>query len=241
MIILEIYIVTGASKGIGGELYGQLHKTGAVVIGIARSNPGNRENFVELDLATRESREGLMKRVLAPYLETADSFTLINNAGTVEPVGKVGTLSTDTLQQAIELNLTAPIELSNEFISILSNTKAKKQIINISSGAGRNAYEGWGIYCTTKAGLDQFSKVIRLEQDRADHPVGIVSIAPGIIDTGMQETIRSSDISGFPMLEQFINYKEEGKLRSAEATAHLLIEWMEKEDLASTEVLARLN
>lgn len=238
---MGIYIVTGASKGIGEELYEQLEKSGATVIGIARSNPKGYGKFTEVDLTSREARQGLMERLLTPYLETADAFTLINNAGTVEPVGKVGTLSVDALQQAIELNLTAPIELANEFINVLSNTKAKKQIINISSGAGRNAYEGWGIYCTTKAGLDQFSKVVRLEQDRVDHPVGIVSIAPGIIDTGMQETIRSSDISGFPMLEQFINYKDEGKLRSAEATAQLLIEWMEKEDLASAEVLARLS
>lgn len=238
---MQIYIVTGASKGIGGELFEQLKETEVVVIGIARSNPQNHENFVEIDLTNREARQGLLERLLTPYLETADSFTLINNAGTVEPIGKLGTLSADALQQAIELNLTAPIELSNEFIGVLSNTRVKKQIINISSGAGRNAYEGWGIYCTTKAGLDQFSKVIRLEQGRVEDPVGIVSIAPGIIDTGMQETIRSSDADGFPMLEQFINYKEEGKLRSAEATAQLLIEWMEKEDLASAEVLARLN
>lgn len=238
---MELYIVSGASKGIGEELYEQLEKSGATVIGIARSNPMGHENFAEVDLTSREARQGLMERLLKPYLETADAFTLINNAGTVEPVGKVGTLSTDALQQAIELNLTAPIELSNEFIEVLTNVKAKKQIINISSGAGRNAYEGWGIYCTTKAGLDQFSKVIRLEQDRVENPVGIVSIAPGIIDTGMQETIRSSDISGFPMLQQFINYKEEGKLRSADATAQLLIEWIQQEDLTSAEVIARLN
>ncbi|VDG98555.1 Benzil reductase [Lysinibacillus sphaericus] len=238
---MDVYIVTGASKGIGEELYEQIRKTDSLVFGIARSNPKGYENFVEVDLTSRETRRGLMERLLTPYLATAESFTLINNAGTVEPVGKVGGLSTDALQQAIELNLTAPIELSNEFIGVLSKSKAKKQIINISSGAGRNAYEGWGIYCTTKAGLDRFSEVVRLEQQRVEYPVGIVSIAPGIIDTGMQETIRSSDVGGFPMLEQFINYKEEGKLRSAEATAELLIEWMEKEDLTTTDVLARLG
>ena len=238
---MDIYIVTGASKGIGEELYEQIQKSGSKVVGIARSNPKGYENFLEVDLTNREARQGLMERLLTPYLSTADSFTLINNAGTVEPVGKVGGLPTNALQQAIELNLTAPIELSNEFIGVLNQSEVKKQIINISSGAGRNAYEGWGIYCTTKAGLDRFSQVIRLEQQRAEHPVGIVSIAPGIIDTGMQQTIRSSDSDGFPMLEQFINYKEEGKLRSAEATAELLIEWMEKEDLTATEVLARLS
>ncbi|REB06501.1 SDR family NAD(P)-dependent oxidoreductase [Sporosarcina sp. BI001-red] len=238
---MDIFIVTGASKGIGEELYDQIQKSGSKVFGIARSNPKGYENFEEADLTNKEARQGVIERLLTPYLSTAESFTLINNAGTVEPVEKIGGLSTDAIQQAIELNLTAPIELANEFMSVLSKTKAKKQIMNISSGAGRNAYEGWGIYCTTKAGLDRFSEVVRLEQQRVEYPVGIVSIAPGIIDTGMQETIRSSDVDGFPMLEQFINYKEEGKLRSAEATAQLLLEWMEKEDLTTTDVLARLS
>ncbi|WP_432352313.1 SDR family NAD(P)-dependent oxidoreductase [Sporosarcina sp. A2] len=238
---MDIYIVTGASKGIGQALFGQLQRDDQLVFGIARSNPNGHENFEEVDLTSRGNRKGLMEQLLTPYLATADSFTLINNAGTVEPVGKVGTLGTEAVHQAIELNLTAPIELSNEFIQVLSDTNVKKQIVNISSGAGRNAYEGWGIYCTTKAGLDRFSQVVRLEQQRVTHPVGIVSIAPGIIDTGMQETIRSSNVDGFPMLDQFINYKEEGKLRSAEDTAKLLIEWITDEDLTTTEVLARLG
>ena len=65
-----------------------------------------------------------------------------------------------------------------------------KRILNISSGAGRNPYEGWGAYCTTKAGLDHFSRVVAMEQANEQYPVEIVSIAPGIIDTDMQATIR---------------------------------------------------
>ena len=102
--------------------------------------------------------------------------------------------------------------------------------MNISSGAGRKVYEGWGTYCTTKAGLDHFSRVVAFEQANAEYPVDIVSIAPGIIDTGMQETIRSSNEEVFPLLDQFIDYKEKGLLSSAEGTAEKLIQFMEKED-----------
>ncbi|MDW0110305.1 SDR family NAD(P)-dependent oxidoreductase [Sporosarcina aquimarina] len=238
---MEVIIVTGASKGIGSALYSQLQDRGSMVIGMARSNPNGYDSFEEIDLTNRNTRKGVIGRLLEPYLGKATSFTLINNAGTVEPVGKVGELAADALQKAIELNLTAPIELANEFIDVLSEVDVKKQIVNISSGAGRNATEGWGIYCTTKAGLDRFSEVVRLEQNRAAYPVGIVSIAPGIIDTGMQETIRSSDIGGFPMLDRFIEYKEQGKLRSAEETARLLLEWIAHEELTTTEVLCRLS
>ena len=111
------------------------------------------------------------------------SFTLINNAGMVDPIGLIGTVRAEEMTNAIAVNLTAPMILSNAFISTLKNFEGSKRIVNISSGAGRNAYEGWGTYCTTKAGLDHFSRVVALEQENAEHPVDIVSIAPGIIDT----------------------------------------------------------
>ena len=131
---------------------------------------------------------------------------------------------------AMAVNLTAPMILSNAFIAKLKGFTGSKRIVNISSGAGRNAYEGWGTYCTTKAGLDHFSRVVALEQANAEYPVDIVSIAPGIIDTGMQETIRASQEEAFPLLEQFIEYKEQGLLSSAEYTAEKLIEFMKHED-----------
>ena len=134
------------------------------------------------------------------------------------------------MANAIALNLTAPMILANTFISSLKEFKGPKRIVNISSGAGRKAYEGWGVYCTTKAGLDHFSRVIALEQANAEHPVDIVSIAPGIIDTGMQETIRASKEEAFPLLDQFIDYKENGLLSSADQTAEKLIGFMENED-----------
>ena len=192
-------------------------------------------------MTNRTQRRGIIERVLSPFLKEATSFTLINNAATVEPVGKVSSLSSEAIQQAIELNLTAPIELSNEFMQVLGDMPVEKQIVNISSGAGRNAYEGWGIYCTTKAGLDRFSEVVRLEQQRSKYPTGIVSIAPGIIDTDMQETIRSSSIEGFPLLDQFIDYKETGKLSTPEDTACRLLEWMAHADLTSEDVISRLK
>jgi benzil reductase ((S)-benzoin forming) len=134
------------------------------------------------------------------------------------------------MTKAIAVNLTAPMIISNTYISKLKDFEGSKRIVNISSGAGRNAYEGWGTYCATKAGLDHFSRVVALEQLNAKHPVEIVSIAPGIIDTGMQEAIRASNEEAFPLLERFIDYKEQGLLSSPEQTAQKLISFMENKD-----------
>ncbi|GKV69521.1 short-chain dehydrogenase [Sporosarcina sp. NCCP-2716] len=238
---MEVYIISGASKGIGAACLQALEKQGKTAIGIARSNPDNRELFEELDLTDRDSRKGVIARLLAPFKDKGSTFTLINNAGTVEPVGKTGMLSAEETRLAVELNLTAPLELANQFIECLAGMDVKKQIVNISSGAGRNALEGWGVYCATKAALDRFSEVVRLEQQREELPVGIVSIAPGIIDTGMQETIRSSGEDGFPALGKFIEYKETGQLSSPEETASRLLSWIGREDLTKADVISRLN
>lgn len=230
---MDIYIVTGASKGLGFELCQQLTERGHEVIGVARTKTSGIEKFIEADLTQTDNLEDTIHQIFEEYEQKATSFTLINNAGTVEPIGLIGTVTASQMEQAIALNLTAPMLLSNAFISKLKGFRGQKRIVSISSGAGRNAYEGWGVYCTTKAGLDHFTRVAAIEQQSATYPVDVMSIAPGIIDTGMQETIRSSDASDFPLLDRFVDYKEQGKLSSAGEVAGKLIALLDRKDFRS--------
>jgi len=239
---MNVYIITGASKGIGFELAKQLGSEGHFVIGIARTiSKLDGVKFIRADLSETEKLEALMDEIIAVSPREAVSFTLINNAGMVDPIGLIGAINAEDITKAVALNLTAPMILSNTFIGTLKNFKGVKRIVNISSGAGRNAYEGWGTYCSTKAGLDHFSRVVALEQGSAEHPVDIVSIAPGIIDTGMQETIRRSREEAFPLLDRFIDYKEKGLLSSAEQTAGQLIAFMVNEDFKTVGATADLR
>lgn len=239
---MNVYIITGTSKGIGFELAKQLSGEGHFVIGIARTpSELNGVKFIRADLSETEKLEALMDEIIALTPQDAVSFTLINNAGMVDPIGLVGNVQAEEMTKAIAVNLTAPMILSNSFISALKNFQGVKRIVNISSGAGRNAYEGWGTYCTTKAGLDHFSRVVALEQGNTEYPVRIVSMAPGIIDTGMQEKIRGSKEEAFPLLERFIDYKEKGLLSSAEQTAGHLIAFMANEDFKTAGPIADLR
>lgn len=239
---MNVYIITGASKGIGFELAKQLSGEGHFVIGIARTaSKLDGVKFIEADLSETGNLESLMNEIIARTPQDTASFTLINNAGTVNPIGLIGTINAEVVSTAIALNLTAPMILSNAFIQTLKEFDGVKRIINISSGAGRNVYEGWGTYCTTKAGLDHFSRVVALEQENAKYPVDIVSIAPGIIDTGMQETIRGSKEEAFPLLEKFMDYKEKGLLSSTEQTAEKLISFMENVDFKTIDSITDLR
>ena len=228
---MKVYIITGVSKGIGFELAKQLSRAGHFVFGIARTESElDGMKFIQADLSKTEKLESLMNEIIEAAPQNIGSFTLINNAGMVDPIGLIGSVSSEEMTKAIAVNLTAPMIMSNTFISKLKDFQGPKRIVNISSGAGRNAYEGWGTYCATKAGLDHFSRVVALEQEKAMQPVEIVSIAPGIIDTGMQEVIRSSHEAAFPLLERFIDYKEQGLLSSPEQTARKLISFIENKN-----------
>lgn len=231
---MNIVILTGASKGIGAALYEQLIDQGNTVIGLARTNSNNMELFVSIDLTELHELPDIIKEITEEFGVDTSSITLINNAGTVEPIGLIGTVDPEKMEQATKLNLLAPMILCNTFIKELESYAGEKKIINISSGAGRKAYEGWGTYCTTKAGLDHFSQVIYEEQKEAKHPVKIVSIAPGIIDTNMQEIIRSSDEDDFPLLNRFKDYKAEGTLSSPDETASKLIAYYQSEQFSES-------
>lgn len=238
---MNIYIVTGASKGIGFELMKQLRDRGGKVIGVARTNQGDPSDFIKVDLTETSNLEELIWRIVEENIHQATAFTLINNAGIVEPIGLSGSVNAEQITQAVSINMTAPMILSNAFIASLKRFEGQKKIVNISSGAGRKSYEGWGVYCATKAGLDHFSRVISLEQENAEFPVEIVSIAPGIIDTGMQETIRSSDADDFPLLDRFIDYKSQGQLSSAAQTAGQLITVLDRKDFKAIGPIADIR
>src|SRR5690606_9251492 len=81
-------------------------------------------------------------------------------------------------------------------------------IVNISSGAGRRPIPGWAAYCTSKAALDMYSQTIYLEEKERNRNIRVYSVAPGVVDTPMQETIRKSDPSTFSSLHSFILLKE---------------------------------
>lgn len=238
---IDIIIITGASKGIGSALYEQLTAQGKTVIGLARTNTNDLQQFVQTDLTELHTLPNIIKEMIERYRDQARSFTLINNAGTVEPIGLVGKIEAHKMGQATQLNLLAPMILCNTFIQELETFSGEKNIVNISSGAGRKPYAGWGVYCTTKAGLDHFSTVVYEEQKRASNPVNIVSIAPGIIDTNMQAVIRASEEEEFPLLERFKDYKTAGVLSSPAETASKLIAFYQSEKFKDSEPIVDIR
>ena len=156
---------------------------------------------------------------MARFLADEDSVLLINNAGTVTPVGPLGTQGGAAVAQAVSLNVAAPLMLADAFVAA-SPAASDRRILHVSSGAARNAYAGWNIYCATKAALDHHARAV-LED--AVPGLRICSLAPGVIDTDMQVQVRSSDEARFPARERFEALKRDGALvPPAVCAAHLV-------------------
>ena len=113
----------------------------------------------------------------------------------------------------------------NNFVKKYQKYSNKRTIINISSGAGRRAVDAWSVYCASKSALDMISETIAKEQSfqSPEHQIKIFSIAPGVIDTHMQDQIRAVSADDFSTVEKFISLKENNELSSPEESASLII------------------
>lgn len=233
MSATSLFIITGASKGIGKALVRQLllenHNR---IIGIARtlsefSHPNYRHIAFDLtDLEGLQNRldeifpEGDFKRVV-----------LINNAGWIGEIAHLGKLSSRSISKIFEVNIIAPFLLMNAFVKKYSSLKdAKKVVVNISSGAATKAIDGWSGYSASKAALNMLTQTAQNESDIDQNGIRFFAVAPGVVDTEMQQEIRRASLDNFSSLSKFIGLKENRKLMNPEFVAEKIIYLIENEE-----------
>jgi benzil reductase ((S)-benzoin forming) len=234
-------IVTGTSRGLGEAIVRQLLKKEVIVFSISRSRNTELEEMAKesgtlfypfsFDLYTSHEIEELMDEVFALLdVDSASAVYLINNAGMLAPMKPVERAEASAMIQNVNVNLLAPMLLTSEFLKRTSGAPIEKRIINISSGAGKNPYYGWGAYCTTKAGIDMFTRCVALEEEGKEYPAKVISFAPGVVDTSMQAEIRSTNKEDFINLDRFRALKEDGKLLSPDYVAQAVVDLLETGD-----------
>lgn len=164
------------------------------------------------------------------------SATLINNAGVLSRLGPVQDADNPDLARAIRVGLEAPVVLTAAFLRATDAWTAPRRILNVSSGLGRRAMAGSATYCAAKAGLDHYTRAVALDEARKPHGARVCSLAPGVIDTGMQQQLRDSNLERFPDGRNFIALKEGGKLWSPAEAATKLLAWLERPDFGANPV-----
>ncbi|HEY1998184.1 SDR family oxidoreductase [Paraburkholderia sp.] len=233
-------IVTGHTRGLGAALAEQLLTRNIAVLALSRSrNATLAQRFpqmlaeVELDLADPSRvAQWIAGDALSRFVDGAQSVLLFNNAGTVQPIGPIEGQQASAIATAVGLNVATPLMLASA-VAAASGTATDRRIVHISSGAARNAYAGWSIYCATKAALDHHARAVVLDANRA---LRICSVAPGVVDTNMQAEIRGSGVEQFPMRERFEELKRSGQLTSPEQCAARLIDFTLSDDFGQTPV-----
>jgi NAD(P)-dependent dehydrogenase (short-subunit alcohol dehydrogenase family) len=243
----HLYILTGASRGMGLAMAQQLLATGNTLLCISRNASA------ELATSAQKSGQDLMQWThdladtegvsarLRDWLQSQDparfaSATLINNAGVIPPVVPLRQSQTADLAQALRVGLEAPMALSAVFLAATQAWTLPRKVLNISSGLGRYPMASQAGYCAAKAGMDHFTRCLAL--DEALHPNGakVCSLAPGVIDTDMQVQLRGSASEAFPDQSKFAQLKANGQLSSPEQAAEQVLRFLARADFGQVPV-----
>ena len=194
-------IVTGASRGLGAAVACWLGKSGVAVTLVARS----KSNLNETGDAVRHlGGEPLVcKADVSQYDacrravdETLDRFGridgLVNNAAIVQPISPISRTDPADWRYNLEVNLFGPFNLIKAAADALREQKGR--VVNVSSGAANLALESLSAYCTSKAALNHFTRVLAVEEPE----LTAVAVRPGVVDTDMQTFIRQEGPQAMP-------------------------------------------
>ncbi len=218
---MKILIITGGSKGIGKAIAQKYASKSYKVYALSRSIIDVQNvTQISVDLTNLSETTNSFKMIFDEFKnKEISSITLINNAGRLGTIASLENIKTDDIATSIQLNYTTPLVLSSLFIKLTEKRNYDKKIISISSGAAVNPYEGWSVYCSSKAAIDMMTKTIAAEQNSLKKGVKCTAIYPGVVDTDMQTLIRKTSSENFKNVQRFIDLKENNELYSPEFVA----------------------
>jgi benzil reductase ((S)-benzoin forming) len=239
----ELFIITGASRGMGAAMARQVALAGHQLIGISRglhpelpdSQPAALQWQADLADAAPVAEQ------LRAWLRSQDRAvwpraTLINNAGMIAPLAPLADIPLADTAKALRVGLEATMLMTTAFLDGTRDWPGQRRVLNISSGLGRRAMAGSASYCAAKAGMDHFSRAVALEEAARPNGVRIVSLAPGVIATDMQVQLRQADPTAFPDRGNFIELHQQGQLSSPDDAAARVLAWLARADFGASAV-----
>ena len=185
-----LVVVTGASRGIGESIARRFGAGGARVVLVARTGEALERLAAELngiavvaDLGDPAQVEGLIARIEREANAPVD--ILVNNAG-VDDVGLLTNKQAADVRHIHQVNLIAPIELCRQVLPGMLE-RGRGHIVNVSSTAACGAFSGLTLYGSTKAGLTNFTAILRVELKGTPIRTTVVSLGP--VPSDMLNTI----------------------------------------------------
>lgn len=242
----QVALVTGAGRGIGRAAARALAEQGAGVALVSRTQNEVEQVAEEIRLRGGKAIASLldvsnwdMVQWTAQQIEAAlgPIDLLINNAGVLDPLGKLWETVPEQAGRLIDINLSGAYYCMRAVLPGMVK-RGRGVIVNVSSGAATTVAQGWGIYAASKAGLDQLTRCAAI--DLKNSAVRVYSLYPGLVETKMQETLRAAAPDRLPpdRRQYFVDEKEAGKVLSPEVPARAMV-WLYSPhcDLASGAVI----
>ncbi|KAJ2753954.1 hypothetical protein H4S06_003655 [Coemansia sp. BCRC 34490] len=226
----RVAIVTGASRGIGLAISKGFLANGVSVIGVARSHDALLKE--QARVAAEDSNAAFIPcaadiTTAAGIERTAQCLAqsglalcaLINNAGVIQPIARIADVDIEQWRRHFEANVTAVVALTQRLLPVLRENNAR--VVNVSSGAASHAYAAWAAYCASKAAVNMITQSLAVEEPE----IVALAIRPGVVDTDMQETVRSSGVESMRASEyqKFKCLHESGGLLPPEKPAYSIV------------------
>ncbi|MGH4013304.1 MAG: SDR family NAD(P)-dependent oxidoreductase [Pseudonocardiaceae bacterium] len=211
--------ISGASGSIGQALAKTVPWDGARVVGISRGRPEGAIEHIPADLADPST----WPAVGASFRRELDAFTgehvaFLHAAGTLDPIGFAAEVDSEAYIRNVLLNSAAAQVLGQLFLAAAHSCSARRYLIMLTSGAANSVYPGWSSYGAGKAAIDRWVRNVGAEQDERGG-VQVVAVAPGTVDTGMQEQLRRTSEADFPSRQKFVDLHAQGKLTDPQHVA----------------------
>ncbi|HLR68609.1 (S)-benzoin forming benzil reductase [Virgibacillus alimentarius] len=237
---MKFAVVTGVSKGLGESVAKLFLEAGVNVIGISRTKNDALSQIAEqnnqlfthytCDLGDVASIEKAFNDISKTLYAKEPSFVyLVNNAAVVEPIDQAMNIQAEDLAYHVQVNTVAPMVLTNLFLQKSLEKDVPLISVIITSGAAERPVYGWSAYCSTKASMNMYTKTVSLEQDELKTGNKIIAFSPGVMDTAMQEQIRTSSYDEFMDVEKFKDYKKNNHLKNTETVGGVLVDILRDE------------
>lgn len=213
-------ILTGANRGLGREihnLFGQAKIPLVKCTFVSRkpvSEPHEGCEYIQADFCTMG--EGDLNVDIGPMTK---NVVFISNAGTIEPIGKAESIQAADMERALRVNCMGPLTIAQQLTVKTREVGAHLFVLNVSSGAAHRPIKGWMAYCVSKAATVMALDVLAAENDH----VRVQHFDPGVMNTDMQDHIRSQTVDVMPDVSLFQGLKNDQALKSPYEIAENII------------------
>ena len=210
----KVAIITGAGRGIGRAIAIAFANEGASLYLTSRTkdeldetasacNEGSAKVVVS-DVADAEQVKNLVSKVIQ---EAGKVDILVNSAGVYGPIGSTAEVDLTAWKKAVEINLFGPLYL---FQALMPHMLERKQgkIILLGGGGATMPLPNFSSYAASKAGLARLADT--LAEELKPHNVQVNVIAPGLVDTQLQDEVLKAGERAGGLYEKIKGARETG-------------------------------